>query len=250
VTDYGDPRADKLSGLQERSFQIYGNSPSRPVDFPAFDGFAAQFGWAIRRTTKPLRSLQTVLLSPAPLAEGIAAAFVDSHIADDLGERMLDDSLAADTCLQAGEATRAARLLERCVRIDPENADLQRRLAEALLEVPEPSLAIDTIRIGQALRDQNRVDWDFLSGRAECLLGRRNEAITAYQASAAREDHPSTRTNLGILYEELGDCAMAAAQYQRALELRPDYSRATDRLAQLKELTWENLLDEARAKSL
>jgi len=235
INDYGKVDGRDLAGLEAREPQTYGNSFAFEVSFSLFDAFAETSGWHILATDEPDRALHTAVLRPirrfeADEVEAFEAHYQRSHMGEDL-----IDFYDLATEHESLDHERSARLFRRCAEIDPDNPLYRYKLADVLIEAGYHTAAIAESHRGMALPGSELHDFEFLLGRAHCLLDELDEAARWYQRSLERDAHPVTLTNLGILYEHFGRLGEALASYRRALTLRPDDARALDRLAKLGE---------------
>jgi len=238
VNDYGTSEAWELRGLAEKRPQHYGNTMNQSVDYPVLEAFAEEAGLGCVRTRDSLRSVHIAAFRTSPevppaLRRAFRSAFVDR--AD--GEDMLDLGAAARQWMKVEEPTRAAKLLQRCLKLDPLSAEAHFRFGDACLDAGYNEPALRSLEKGRRLEGAGEFDFDFAIGRACYRLKRFKDAERAYRSSLEREDDAVTHANLGVIYEERGDFKRAYACYRRSRELKPDYERAKTLVAAL-EKTW------------
>jgi tetratricopeptide (TPR) repeat protein len=238
VNDYGVADPADCKGLRERPPQIYGNSLAHHVHFPLFDAFCPRAGLSFARTRpNPLRSVHTAAVRYQPeTPKRFRKAFARLYERRQDGEEMLELGAAADEWFKKKAWLHAARLFQRCLKLDPESAEVLFKLGKSCFEAGHTDLALRYLSEGRTCDVRRGFDFDFQIGRCHHKLGRTREAIDAYTASLAREEDASTHCNIGLMYEAERELGRAYACYQRALVLMPKYDRARALLERLREV--------------
>jgi tetratricopeptide (TPR) repeat protein len=235
VSDYGYSDEDGLGDRDVRTPQHYGNTVNHPVEFGLFDAVGPLLGYACARTRDPLASVHTAILRhQARLPRRFEALVDETYTARTDGEDLVDFRAAARLHFEAKEYRQAARMYQRCLRLDPDNLEFLFRLGEACVEGQLNRLAASWLERGVALDTGREQDFHFQLGRAYYRLGRHAKAIAADLASLEREKHPVTYANLAAAYEASGDLELAKEAYRAALALDPEHARARERLAALE----------------
>jgi hypothetical protein len=244
VTDYGKLAPAQLRGLRDTKPVLYGESRNHDVHFPVIDAWTALAGAQLVRTSDPLLSVHTELISPAPLpaltTDSFAQGFVDRHE----GQELLDLVAAARVFLEQKDYVRAIRFFARSAALDPRNAELKLKLGVANLEAGRYVEALEALTAGAAFDHWRAHDFAFEMARAYSKIGQYPHAIHAYQLSIAREPHPTTYANLGTIHETLGHERAAYRCYKQALALDPNDVIAGRRMALMKEAWWERKMRE------
>lgn len=222
VNDYGTVELDDLEGERERRPAHYGNTLNHGVDFPIFDVFCKHHALDLVRTTNPLFSVHTAAIGyGAELSPEFRKAFRRIYVRNDEGLSLLELQAAADAAVKRADHGTAARLYERCVRLEPDSSDMLFALGENSFEAGQTRLALRCLLRGRRLDRDKRRDFDFALGRVYMRLHRFERARRAFERSVLREDDPSTRSNLGRVSEILGDREAAFRHFCRSLELAP-----------------------------
>jgi tetratricopeptide (TPR) repeat protein len=240
TNDYGSTRRERLEGAFERRPQQYGNSLAQDVNFTVFDAFAAVAGFDILRTNDDLDSLHTAALTPHRFGPHAKREFGAQRVwGRQNGDNLLDFVAVARSLQKQNEHSRALRFWLRCVAIDPYVSEFRYRLGETALDAGFPRVALEHLSAGLAL-DPTGWDWEFMLGRAACVIDDNATAIAWYERSLVREPHPVTYTNLGSIHQHLGRLGEAWQCYKAALELDPNYKRANERMDQLRQKVWND----------
>ncbi|MGA8028975.1 MAG: tetratricopeptide repeat protein, partial [Bryobacteraceae bacterium] len=171
-------------------------------------------GAATRLREKLGESLASVQKFDAPL-ENVTTASLQALQAYSLGHR-------ARTV--KGDPAAAIPFFQRGVDLDPNFAMAYIGLGDAYSNLGETVRAADTTRKAYALRDRvsEREKLSIASQYESYVTGNLEAARKAYELWAEtypRDDVPPT--NLGYVYEELGEYDKSLAAAQRALELNP-----------------------------
>jgi tetratricopeptide (TPR) repeat protein len=239
TNDYGSCDRERLGGIFDRRPQQYGNSFAQDVNFTLFDAFAEVSGWDLVRSDDELESLHSALVTPGRFGSATRAAFAHRGTwGRSDADHLLDFHAAARVFRDRKEPGRALRFFLRCAELDPQNTEYRHLTADVALELGQPRLAFEHLMKGYAL-EPLRFDWEFMLGRATCLLKDYAAAIAWYERSLAREPHPVTYTNLGSVLEHEGRFADAYHCFHKALALDPKYDRANDRMKHLRDRVWE-----------
>lgn len=230
VNDYGSASTESLLSLAHRVPQHYGNAVNHGVDFPLFDAAGPELGYSSVRTHDPLRSVHTVALRNAKtVTKAFRETFERTHVARSDGEDLLVYSSAAKRHANEGEHLAAARLYDRCLRIDPESLDYLSRAVGACIDADQNERALELIERGRALDTKHKHDFDFQLGRVLYRRRKLNEALEAYARSLAHDPHPQTYVNMGAVHEEMGEPTKALVSYQIALAQNPEHEDARRR---------------------
>jgi tetratricopeptide (TPR) repeat protein len=246
VNDYGAIDKKDLKGLSERRSQIYGNSIANSINFAVFDAFAAVSGWHHLRTKDPLDSLHTALLRPGlPFSDRELQGFYRNYVQWRGGDDILDFTHTARLFAEKKDWERALRYWKRCIELEPENPDHYYRAGDAAIDGGHYELAVRYLEQGLELQTPEQVlDFEFQLGRATCLAQDYKASIGWYERALLKENHPTTWTNLGVLYESDGRLPDAFRCYRRAMEIDPKYNRARERMRLLKDIVWRKKLEE------
>ncbi len=238
VTDYGSSTDVDLDGRAPRAAQLYGNSTCNGVNFALFDALAKQRGWQLVRTYNVFRGVHATAIGFAGLSRGLRSAFGRAFVRHERGEDLIDFADAARLAHDARQYTTAARYYRRALRLDPDDLKLLLRWAEACIEGALPLGQLDHCyrRVLACRSDAPAdLDFDFLLGRLANSLGRPADALRFYEASLANDLHPATLTNMGAVQLHQENFREAYRYGERALAVQPDYERAIDLLAEVKE---------------
>lgn len=239
TNDYGSVSPERLRGRIERRPQMYGNSLAQDINFAVYDGLAPVLGWEVLRSSSELDSVHAAAVCAGGFGERARAVFAEEYKRRRPSDDLLDYAAAARTYAQKKDFSRALRFYLRCIELDPDDPELRYRAGEVALDAGHYAVAAEELHRGFALDVSLAWDFDFQLGRAYTLLDDHATALEWYGRSLAREPHPVTLTNIGVLHAAGGRLSDAHRCYTRALELDPHYERARDRLAQLKDLVWE-----------
>ncbi|MFO0744318.1 MAG: tetratricopeptide repeat protein [Myxococcota bacterium] len=246
VNDYGSIEKKDMVGLMERRPQIYGNSLANSINFAIFDGFAEVHGWHLLRSRDTLGSLHTAILRPVvPWTPGELQSFDQNYIKSRGGDDILDYSAIAKMCIEKKEFDRALRFYRRCLELEPESAEFHYRAGDTAIDAGQYELAVKFLEQGIAYSTpETGLDFEFQLGRATCLLQQYTASIAWYEKALKNENHPTTWTNLGVLYESEGRLEDAYRCFKTAMEIDPAYERARERMQMLRDLWWKKKLEE------
>ncbi len=176
--------------------------------------------------------------------------------------QLLEDALGHH---RAGRFSRAKRLYEEVLRVEPRHRDALQHLGMVATQTGDHGLAVDLIRqaievgpddaamhnnLGCALRQQGRLDEavthyrralelkpDYAEAHSNMGLalracGELDEAVASFRrVLALRVDDPDAHSNLGIVLYASGCIDLALASFRRALEVRPDSPEAHNNLS-------------------
>lgn len=142
--------------------------------------------------------------------------------------------LAGETLLATGDAEKAAGLFDRASKAGNEEAAAAKtRLGQIALAQGRPDEGFRQLEAAVAL-DSGQYQADLVMVAAHLRGKRFTEALAAAQAlQKRRPDDPLTFQVIGAVYRAKGDTGAARASYEKALQLRPDYLPAGQRLAAL-----------------
>ncbi|HRE91003.1 MAG TPA: SAM-dependent methyltransferase [Myxococcota bacterium] len=237
TSDYGGATRERVRGLRDRRPQTYGNSLAQETCFATFDALTAELGWDVCRSHGNLDSVHTAIVAPR-LGPCLRAAFADQFRGILVVDELLDHTASARHFAALKDFPRALRYWLRAAAMDELNPELRYRIGECAIEAGEYALAITHLLAGHAL-DPQTFDFDFMLGRATWLADQADEAIRWYEHSLAREPHPVTWTNLGVIHFAQKREAHAWACFESAIALDPEYPRALEHLTALRELAWQ-----------
>lgn len=246
VNDYGSVDLPAIRGRAERRPQIYGNSLAVAIHFPLVAAWAASQGWTSLCTNDALASIHSCALRPGrPFddaeQDAFDAAYVRAHGTDDI----MDWASAAAMCVDNKEFDRAVRFYRRCLTIEPDSVEFHHRLGHAAIEARRYDLALTHLRRGVELAGPSNTTWDleFQLGRAYCLLEDFEAAIGWYEKAVEKEPHPTTFTNLGVVYAQVGRLDDAFRCYHRALVLDRTDLRARGGMLMLRDRWWREKIE-------
>jgi tetratricopeptide (TPR) repeat protein len=130
------------------------------------------------------------------------------------------------------EAAQSAELLKERVEADPENWDLHREMAEAMLEAGDRAGGIRELESAMTGAD-HAGDLDFASSLAEEIARLEPDVVRHHQKRVEYAFRTNDRARLIEAYLSLADALMRCDQadksrtvYQRVLDLAPDEARA------------------------
>jgi len=135
-----------------------------------------------------------------------------------------------------GNTAEARQLMERALRLRPDNATFRVNFGALLMACREPAAAAHHLQ--HALRIQPNLP-SAHNNLANALrrLGHIDAAGTHYEAALAlNADLPEAHNNLANIRKEQGDLAAASHHYAQALALRPDFREAFSNLLALTKL--------------
>ncbi len=246
VNDYGAIDKKDLKGLSERRSQIYGNSLANSINFAVFDSYATVSGWQLMRTKDPLDSLHTAALRPGVVwSDRERQGFFRNYVQWRGGDDILDFTHTARHFAEKKDWERALRFWKRCIELEPENPDHYYRAGDAAIDGGHYELAVRYLEQGiEHATSDHTLDFEFQLGRATCLAQDYKSSIAWYEKALTKENHPTTWTNLGVLYESDGRHADAFRCYKRAMEIDVKYARARERMQMLKDLLWRRQVEE------
>ena len=246
VNDYGTVERRELSGLGERKPQIYGNSMANSINFAVFDAFAEATGWQVLRSRDVLGSLHSAALRPLiPWTQREKEGFGRNYVHWRGGDDILDYTHTARLYADKKDWERSLRYWRRAIELEPENPDHHYRAGDAAMDAGQYEMAISFLEEGRALAaGESGLDFEFQLGRATCLAQDYPASIAWYEKALERENHPTTWTNLGVLYESAERFGDAFRCFKRAMEIDPKYTRARERMQILKDLLWRRKIEE------
>lgn len=124
-----------------------------------------------------------------------------------------------------GKADSARYQLEEAIRGEPGNADFYNNLGALIMQSGEPVRAVGILEAGLRLAPGHR-DILYNLGRAYEKAGRRDDAERAFRGLIEGGDMKQARYRLGAIAESRSEVARALIEYERALEIDPDYPEA------------------------
>lgn len=247
TNDYGAASRQRARGAFDRRPQMYGNSLAQDTNFATFEAWAAEVGWTCLRSQSDLDSVHMALVAPRGVGPHTRAAYAEAYQGVQVIDELLDHAATARLFMQRREFARALRYWLRAASMDENNVEFRYRIGEAAIECGEYDTAITHLLAGHAL-DPTGWDFDFMLGRSTCLAGQMDESRRWYELSLARDPHPVTHTNLGIVHLHEGREALAWASFNAALALDPQHQRAHERLQLLRDRVWQRAVDGWRAE--
>lgn len=238
TADFGTSERKRLKGRTTGRPELYGNTLNQPVNLSLFEPFADEAGLHILRTTEDLTSLNSALTGASPFGQRTAAAFEALYTRIAAADDALDFWHAAHAFYDKKQNLRALRFWLRCAELDHHNAEHRYRIGELALELGQHDRAIAQLLVGYELDPDFTMDFDFQLGRAYAAAGDHRSAMGWYERSAAREPHPVTWTNLGVIQMHEGLFAEAYHSLKQARMMDPRYPMAEQRLQGLKDAVW------------
>lgn len=203
VADYGYCREQDMAGSKDETPQIFSNALGHGVYFRLLEVFARAAGWDAAVTSDPASQLHCAALRLMPAApRSFHSAFVETHVAEQAGEDLLDFGAEARALESEGDYTGAARFCRRGLALDRNETSLRVRLAICLLRSGS---------LGEGVR---------------AFLGRFPEAPLSEEQDLA--DFLARAES----HYRAGRFLPAARHYQRGLRLQPGNPRWYCRLGQ------------------
>ncbi len=122
-----------------------------------------------------------------------------------------------------GSFTDAVSMLEKAVKLEPNNAEIRAALARAYLGAERPQEAIEEAQTALAL-DSRNYDALLVGGLADFYYRQRMASAVDQFSKAIRVDdtRPDAYLELGNVYFQMESWYRARAEYQRALECIPE----------------------------
>jgi spermidine synthase len=185
----------------------------------------------LRRHLDPIETM----LPAGPASDSLSVA------ARTVRERNLGD-IVTQTCLRSVVAARAqgghetvVALLSRGLEANPDNAEANRVLGDALLNLGRPAEAEARFRKAATMRPSDALARRGM-GFALHRQGRIAEAIPEYRAALELgNDDPEIHNNLGAALGAEGDLGAALPHFERAVKLRPGFGEARENLERTRE---------------
>lgn len=219
VNDFGWPSRDDLEGLRPCQPIRYGLAMSHAVDFAVYDGVAPKLGLEIARTLDRKRSVRVMALAPT-----LDAAMFRKAYRGTPGDDWLDLLGAGRMYFAQKDAIRAARVFGRCLDVDPYDAELRYRHAQACIDSKLFEEAQASAAFGATL--DPALDWAFVLGRLCHAHGRFAEAVVHFRESLRVDDSVSGWANLAMSLEDAGDETGARLAYKTVLARDPSHAIA------------------------
>ncbi len=241
ITDFGRGTVADLAGIREIRPIRYGDTLNNEVSFAVFDAHAAQVGHDLVRTEDPLLSVQTAMLSAAPIAAAVRAMFADRFVNQHVGQDLLDFAAAGRMYLERGEHAQAVRYFARALRYDPRNAELHLRAGIACVAFGLHQTGINLLQSGQALDAWHRYDFNLALAHGHRAVGELNAAVESYRRAIADFERPATLLELAVLLAEMGYFEDAYHAHGRAETLAPGSPEVSQCLATLQDMWWKRL---------
>ncbi|MEZ5277437.1 MAG: tetratricopeptide repeat protein [Opitutaceae bacterium] len=178
-----------------------------------------------------------LVLAPGRLDDAIA--HYEAALRLDPEAAVVHYNLGTALALTRGRMSEAITQFESAIRIRPDYAEAHANLADALATQPG-RLPEALTHYEEALRikpDLARVHFS-LAMRLATLPGRQDDAIRHAEAGLALDPvNLEARNGLAILYVQVGRLRDARAQWEKAVELDPDYEAARENLRRLDQMT-------------
>lgn len=135
--------------------------------------------------------------------------------------------------LEHGNFGKAADVIGRAARLDPQRAEYRAHLGRCRIALHEPHAALEEATAALALDPRDALTLDTI-GVVMTRAGAHAEALEPFRKAVARDPNQAAyQYNLGAALQFVGDFAAAAAAYRRALALNAGYHRAWSSLAQV-----------------
>ena len=132
---------------------------------------------------------------------------------------------------EQGRLDEAEAMYRQLLEISPEQTDVLHLLGMLALQKKSFDSAIELLYKAVRLAPEV-VSYEFTLAQALQDSGHPKEALEHYKSVLAKDDSlPETYHNMGIIYRFEGDIAESKKNFQKALELRPDFSSAYVNLA-------------------
>ena len=140
-------------------------------------------------------------------------------------------ALAGKLAMELGQVAAAAEHYAAAVACQPDFAEAQYNLGNALMTLGRSEEAVSAYRRAVALR-RDLLPAHANLGNALYALGRYDEAVASHrQAARLAPDAAQAHRNLGIALHEAGDLDGSIACHRRAVALKPDWPQAWQSLA-------------------
>jgi tetratricopeptide (TPR) repeat protein len=157
-----------------------------------------------------------------------------SHFATAIAGKPGDAMLLVEAAVvdgQLGDLKAAERLLEKALKLEPDNADAWFNLGQVARERDMLDRAVRLFRKALAM-DANYTDAGFALGEALYVQGKAEEALPWLDAAAAQAPQDAEILHVKALaLDYLGRAGAAGDDYRRVLQLQPDHVNATLNLA-------------------
>jgi len=131
---------------------------------------------------------------------------------------------------QIGQSGTAVELIEKAIKVNPNEADFYNNCGEAYLALQNYELAVSRYEQALAIKPDFAGAHNNL-GNAYKEMGRLEDAISRYnEAIALSPEFPMAHNNLGIILSKLNRAEDAIESYKRALAIFPGYAEAHNNL--------------------
>jgi tetratricopeptide (TPR) repeat protein len=136
---------------------------------------------------------------------------------------------------QKGDIAGAIKAQLEAVELDSKNVEYQRNLIGFYLDANDLKKAKETAEKTLVFAPQDA--WvHYLYGEALSGLGDKNGALMQYQKAVnLNPNYPVFMVNLAVIYGELGETGKAREYYEQAIKADPNYATASYNLAILEE---------------
>ena len=207
-----------------------GFSVLRKISFEGkrFEKLADLLRWSLKRVPNPVAAYQELIITYYQIgkfeeAEGVWRELVEKF-PDERTSRNL--GMLAEVQSKAGKADAALATVREALKLEPNDPESQRSLANLLFQAGKDDEAIATVR--NALKgDANNPDLSIVMGGVLMKFKKSDEAIAVFKGLIERYPNNEdvvkiARSSLSSIYAELNDFAKAEAELEAVFVKNPD----------------------------
>ena len=147
-----------------------------------------------------------------------------------------DESMAVESAMdfaQQGDFGRALQSLTQELQRDPKNIRVILALAQVYMRVNQPRDALRLLNATE-IRNAGNAEVAFRTGVAYFMLSEFEQAAAAFQkAIAIKPDYVMAHYNLGHCFLQLGNMDQAKATFERTLQIAPEHLESRINLARM-----------------